>query len=281
MERVIPEEPLIILGMHRSGTTMLTKYLSETGSFFFGADLEHNHESLTFIKMNDWILRNCGASWDIPEPYDFATNEYKELVKEHLLEYLRRLGWKRFCKKYFGASLTSRYQMDSGFWGWKDPRTSLTVDIWVDIFPRARFIHVHRHPLDVALSLQSRAKKFCRAASFTQQVKEKHLIGINKYHESMRVLDLVEGVKLWKHYMNSILKQNIDICHVSYESLVNAPEQELRKLSVFLDKDVHNSCASFSFDRRRVLAYKNTVIPLEARTLVNSDNVMNDLGYHA
>lgn len=276
----MPEEPLIILGMHRSGTTMLTKYLSETGSFFFGADLEHNHESLTFIKMNDWILRNCGASWDFPEPYDHTTDDYKELVKQHLDGYLRRVGWKHFYKKHLGASLRRRHHMDSGFWGWKDPRTSLTVDVWLEIFPRARFIHVHRHPLDVALSLQSRAQKFCRSVSFTQHLKEQHLIGINKYHESMRVLDLAEGVRLWKHYINSIAKQNLDIWHVSYESLVNAPEQELRKLSVFLDKDVHSNCDSFNFDRRRVLAYKNAAIPAKALALVNDDSAINELGYH-
>ncbi|MBK8351014.1 MAG: hypothetical protein IPL21_04765 [Saprospirales bacterium] len=39
------QQPIIILGMHRSGTTMITKMLENLG-LFVGAEKEINHESL-------------------------------------------------------------------------------------------------------------------------------------------------------------------------------------------------------------------------------------------
>jgi hypothetical protein len=40
--------PVIILGMHRSGTTMVTKLLEEVG-LFVGDRLDENHEAVLFL----------------------------------------------------------------------------------------------------------------------------------------------------------------------------------------------------------------------------------------
>ncbi|MBW1793701.1 MAG: sulfotransferase [Deltaproteobacteria bacterium] len=45
------------------------------------------------------------------------------------------------------------------FWGWKDPRTTLTLPLWLKLFPKARIIHVIRNGIDSALSLWRRCKK--------------------------------------------------------------------------------------------------------------------------
>ena len=43
-------------------------------------------------------------------------------------------------------------------WGWKDPRNTFTLDRWMDLFPKARIVHVIRNGMDVALSLNMRNK---------------------------------------------------------------------------------------------------------------------------
>src|SRR5207237_264153 len=41
-------------------------------------------------------------------------------------------------------------------WGWKDPRTSLTIPLWLELVPDLRVVVCLRNPLDVALSLRKR-----------------------------------------------------------------------------------------------------------------------------
>jgi hypothetical protein len=41
-------------------------------------------------------------------------------------------------------------------WGWKDPRTCLFLDLWQPLVPRAGWLVLYRHPVDVVLSLLRR-----------------------------------------------------------------------------------------------------------------------------
>ena len=58
--------PVIVIGMHRSGTSMLTRFIQDLG-VFMGKDLSENDESRFFMNLNRWILFQAGASWDVPE----------------------------------------------------------------------------------------------------------------------------------------------------------------------------------------------------------------------
>lgn len=33
-------------------------------------------------------------------------------------------------------------------WGWKDPKNSFTIDLWKEIFPNAKVLHIYRNPID-------------------------------------------------------------------------------------------------------------------------------------
>ena len=70
--------PIIILGMHRSGTTMIVKMLQEMG-LFIGWDLEENYEARFFFSRNETILNSCGGSWDNPKVIDNLLNHSQDL----------------------------------------------------------------------------------------------------------------------------------------------------------------------------------------------------------
>src|SRR4051812_23444294 len=59
--------PVILLGMHRSGTSLIARVLDQLG-LFQGSELQEDHESVYFLDVNDTLMKRIGASWDNPSP---------------------------------------------------------------------------------------------------------------------------------------------------------------------------------------------------------------------
>jgi hypothetical protein len=53
--------PIIIISMHRPGTTMIDRMLEDLG-LFVGKRREENHEALFFKRNNDWLLKKSGGA---------------------------------------------------------------------------------------------------------------------------------------------------------------------------------------------------------------------------
>ena len=109
------KQPVIILGMHRSGTSLVCELLESLG-LFVGCDLEDNHESKFFIDLSNQLLTRIGAAWDHPNPFrDFLA--CPEAVRMSTMAMGAELASKRF-KKFSGRE--SLLQLERS-WGWKDP----------------------------------------------------------------------------------------------------------------------------------------------------------------
>ena len=54
--------PLIITGMHRSGTSLLTRLLQNFG-IDFGLCKDRNNEATFFLRRNEAILKLLGFNW--------------------------------------------------------------------------------------------------------------------------------------------------------------------------------------------------------------------------
>ncbi|MGO9803422.1 MAG: sulfotransferase [Steroidobacteraceae bacterium] len=164
-------EPVLVLGMHRSGTSFLIRALNLAG-LWLGADSElgtvegragrgnpkGNYEHREGIAINDAILRRSGGSWFDPPRRLLAGAEDAQRIRA----FCGRLedGCPPYCLR----------------WGWKDPRTLLTLEVWLRALPRsAMIIGSFRHPAAVARSLLERDR-----------------------------LPLERGYALWAHY-NSML----------------------------------------------------------------------------
>ena len=79
------QQPIIILGMHRSGTTMITKMLENLG-LFVGAEKEINHESLFFWEINNWIFDIHTATAEKPHNMRYR-NPFCDKVIFESIEY--------------------------------------------------------------------------------------------------------------------------------------------------------------------------------------------------
>lgn len=139
---------ICIAGMHRSGTSMITRLLNVCG-LYLGPDREllpptsHNEEgyweNARFMEMNDAILKQLGGAWDCPPPLE--------------------PGWElapALEPLYAQAeSLLSRLNGRDP-WGWKDPRNCLTASFWKRLRPDLPFVICVRNPLEVISSLLKR-----------------------------------------------------------------------------------------------------------------------------
>ena len=153
--------PIIIVGMHRSGTTMIAQLLEELG-VFMGAKQEQNAESLFFLNINRWLLQASGGDWDYPEPFAAMLENCE--IRNFFTERVRRILNSPRLIEYLGITNYVKYRFLGELehpWGWKDPRNSFTLPIWLELFPKAKVVHIMRHGVDVADSLRRRGP--CRA----------------------------------------------------------------------------------------------------------------------
>ena len=148
--------PLIIIGAHRSGTSLLAKLLHVSG-VFMGAKRNQHDEAEFFFKQNERILRLAHAEWDIPAPVDFLL-ACKPIYNQLITEMEHRLAVEE-ARSFLGNDHNGQLESikeQTTPWGWKDPRTTFTLPLWLRIFPEAKVLHVVRNGIDVAASLHKR-----------------------------------------------------------------------------------------------------------------------------
>ncbi|MEM6486131.1 MAG: sulfotransferase family protein [Pseudomonadota bacterium] len=145
-----------ILGMHRSGTSCLTGTLQQAGMFLGEVhtwnryNTRGNRESQSFVDLNEEILSSNGAAWDRP-PESCQWSEEQRTKARQLVSALR-------CEPMDGYGVHTSLEDGGGtaVVGFKDPRTLLTIDGWLQAIPELEFVGVFRSPMAVANSLAFR-----------------------------------------------------------------------------------------------------------------------------
>lgn len=232
--------PLIVIGMHRSGTTLVTTLLRACGGYF-GSELEQNSEPVQVIRINKRLLHSWGASWQ-RLPSDFAARRRARHALAMWVATLRMQWlWHGIFKSFGepdvrgdepGARLEPswlpalfvswpRPSRRVEFWGWKDPRNTLTLPVWLELFPNARVLHVVRSGVDAAQSLHERARSLGTGAP--------------------ECLDLGYCFDLWERYVEEGCAWRTlspsRYCEVRYEDLLAAPHVVLPRLLAFAGGD--------------------------------------------
>lgn len=136
----LPTITLMVVGMHRSGTSFLTGSLQQAGlelgkhSTWNPHNLKGNRENGDIVAFHDALLAARGYAWDNPptEAVNWSETEFAS-----------------------ARALIDSYQ-GVPCWGFKDPRALLVVDGWRELLPQMRFVGIFRHPSAVADSLHAR-----------------------------------------------------------------------------------------------------------------------------
>ena len=274
--------PIIIIGMHRSGTTMLSKILENSG-VFLGNNKDINNEALFFQKINTWVMRQVYASWDNPEPIlHMNQNELNYLKKICLgkiqgMQTYSFLGLQRFLRSNKLTDINTR-------WGWKDPRNTFTLPIWKSIFPDSRIIHIYRNPVDVANSLKYRAgnkELFNSKMSFKNYIKIFLLSGKITGYRSIKVRNLYDSYLLWSSYVRRAFEYN-NIMHVKYEELLDNPNKILNSLFEYLDIEINeNMISDYSsrFNKDRKYAFLKDDKLCSFYEDIRKSRLLKELGY--
>lgn len=134
----------VILGMHRSATSLVAKGINTIVHLGKDEEMlppqqdnpEGFYENMKFMDLNNRILSKAGGSWLEP-PSEENILALKDEFKSEIIDLINE---------------HSQYNL----WGWKDPRTSLTIRLFHDYLTNPHYIACYRNPVDVAHSLQRR-----------------------------------------------------------------------------------------------------------------------------
>lgn len=213
-----PSIPIIVIGMHRSGTTLLTSVLEKLGVNMGSLKGFDTEESLPFQCLNDALFSITHSHWDFPTPLVNELEANQEVFSRIFWECLQSwpfLFHNRNFKKLINNSSET-------VWGWKDPRNTFTLPIWLRLFPEARVVHIYRNGIDVAQSLKTRNFKLPENDDI-----------------SLRTLKLVGGLILWQEYIEKAFKNltlladhnQLNIC---YENLNQDSNNQIKRLVSFI-----------------------------------------------
>jgi sulfotransferase family protein len=252
------DNPIVIIGMHRSGTSFLTRILHHSG-IFMGVNQSGVNEARFFLKKNIKIMEFNGFRYDTPgilSDLHSTPFNYSEFKRYFLGQPLRLDVYNKVIK-------------NKGEWGWKDPRNTYTLPFWLKYFPNMKVIHIYRNGIDVALSFFLRNSKLRKGNSY--------------YSESLN--DKVKAIKLWEKYYHQSESYRKDLGNrflsLKYEKLVLEDEEEIKKLNTFLFKDFSKYITEHTQSHKANRADYNKISTEHKDLFVFASNslLMKQLGY--
>lgn len=281
--------PIIIIGMHRSGTTLTARILQELG-LFIGRDLDYNWEPKHFVKHNDWLLQQCGAAWDNPESIAWLLDNPDNI--DLLVDYTRHRFNNLSVSGFTGILPFLKGETPiRGFsqpWGWKDPRNTFTLPLWKEVYPDAKIINIYRDGVSVAASLRNRRYKIseikyrrCKAAGLYNFRKKR-----GGFFGRARCKTLEGGFTLWESYVKEASRHaenyRQETLSVKYEEFLAQPLATAKNLADFCglapsQELLERVCAKINPERS--LAYRKDEELRQYFDVVRQNPTMTSLGY--
>ncbi len=133
---------VIIAGMHRSGTSLASRILQDSG-LHIGEDLLPGASDNKYGFFEDRVFQ------------EFHEKVMARLGFDYLASQSGALKFNDDEISYANKIISSKTNLK--YWGWKDPRTSLFLDQWDELLERPSYFFVFRPPHEVSLSLINRA----------------------------------------------------------------------------------------------------------------------------
>lgn len=238
--------PILVAGVHRSGTTLTIQLLGDLG-LWLGPNLDPNGEAVYFLRRNEALLRAAGGAWDRPLPFlDWAgvSGRVEAVAAELDAELRTRRRVELTGRAWWGGA---RRLPRTRPWGFKDPRLVFTLPIWRRVFPASPLILLHRDGDAVARSLQRRelsggerpARELLGVApmpgpSGLAALRPRLL---QPYLSSARCVQLEGARALWEEYdvaaRRAAEEHDGPTLVLRYEALLAEPREAARRLADF------------------------------------------------
>ncbi|MDT0602269.1 tetratricopeptide repeat-containing sulfotransferase family protein [Thalassotalea castellviae] len=198
-------EPIFILGLPRTGSTLVERIISNHQEVFNAGEL------------NNFALCMMEAVKNVTKTPPQTRNELVELTSQ--------IDFQALGKHYINSTRPetghTRHFID------KLPLNSLYVGLIHLALPKAKIIHVTRHPLDTCFSIYKQL--------FT-----------NGYPFSYQLTELAQYYIAHHNMMQHWLKVLANIIHqVAYEDVVDDLSKEAKKLIAYCDLDWQEQCIDF------------------------------------
>ena len=195
------QQPVLVVGMHNSGTSILTEILHKNG-IFFGANMDH-YESYFFSNfINDRMILGGEGNWA----------KLPLMSIEQVLSYEDQLG--PFIREHWIADYLQWGYDGQSPWGIKDPRLCILLPLYLKIFPGAKVILIKRNPDDIAASLTG------------------------KYKAGVGILDDFDHWKAlteaYHERVHTCLDKQVSHFEILYEDLCTQPKDQTKRLFEFL-----------------------------------------------
>jgi GT2 family glycosyltransferase/glycosyltransferase involved in cell wall biosynthesis len=187
--------------MHRSGTSVATRLVNLLG-VYLGPE-EHLLSSRPdnpkgfweyqpILELNVAILERLGGDWHeppfFPPGWEIAP-EFADLRQR-------------------ARTLVARH-FTTDQWGWKDPRTCLTLPFWKQVLPPVHYVICMRSPVEVAASLQKRDG-----------------------------FAIEKSIRLWQLYTGEAIEHTAGVPRhfIFFEDMIHSPREETTRLAQFLGR---------------------------------------------
>jgi hypothetical protein len=245
------DEPIFIIGMARSGTTLLRLMLTAHPDFCVPP------ESLFFVSLEP----KYGNLPDLSENLDaflddlYGNERFRDwkVDRKLLAENLSSVSPLTYAKAVAIVYQTYRQQVDptASFWGDKNPVHIYHIDRIRKHFPKARLLLISRDIRSIYASLLRNEKKFP-----------------GKW-ESSCIANVVSVTKQFNHAVSVIERYRDDerFYATFYRNLVNSPEAELRGICSWLGVDFSESMLRFHEKNQKEQLVPTRELGWHARTL--------------
>lgn len=265
--------PLIIVGTHRSGTSMLTRILRHQG-VFLGHTIQRDDEALFFLKFNRWMLEMAGTNWDHPVPAAELMEDGQDVaaLANVIRGHLSGLGTRQFLGGHWLRS-AGRISADLDFlWGFKDPCSSLFLPVWLHLFPNARVLRIRRHGIDVAASLRKRHNKVREKLCGHFHVRARLGIAMPsriRMVDAVRCRSIDGALGVWAEYETALDRWLSDVppvqqMSIRYEDYLTDPRGSHEEIAGFLGLPLDAPLPEdIRPDPSRAFAYRNDTLLCE------------------
>lgn len=200
--------PIFIVGMPRSGTTLVEQILASHSKVGATDELQYIERIGLTLERSGGYVKQLGHLAN--DRRQALAEQYTNQVQQYFIEH-------------------QVIAID------KNPNNFLHIGLIKTLFPQAKIINVVRNPLDNALSVFK--QYFSRGHEYSYSMK-----GITFYWQGYLAL---------MHHWKKTFGQ--EIYHLSYESLTNDAEQEIRNLLEYCQLEFESQCLSFYKSDRVVL----------------------------